>query len=108
MISESTAPNAGAPNAALQTQVTPKKFQFDQRYVAPIIDTALLIASQHQFGVLSLRFTLAAIITAILVEISLSKITTGKLPHLASAYISGISVGILIHTQFYWPFILCA
>jgi Na+-translocating ferredoxin:NAD+ oxidoreductase RnfD subunit len=106
MISESAASNAAIQSQA--TQATSKKFQFDQRYVAPIIVTSLLIASQHRFGVLSLRFTLSAIVTAILVEIALSKYTTGKFPHLASAYISGISVGILIHTQFYWPFILCA
>src|SRR5687767_2145608 len=98
MISESAAPST---TSTVSAQVEPKKFQFDQRYVAPIIVTSLLIASQDQYGVLNLHLTLSAIFTAILVEIALSKYTTGKFPHLASAYISGISVGILIHVQFY-------
>ncbi len=109
MISETAVPNttnAKAPSVAVET--VPKTRKFDQRYVAPIIVTCLLIASQSQFGVLNLKFTLSAIFTAIVCEIVLSKITTGKFPHLASAYISGISVGILIHTQFFWPFMVCA
>src|SRR5256885_2138959 len=31
----------------------------------------------------------------------------GKWPHLASAYISGISTGILIKSPELWPFVLC-
>lgn len=105
MISESVAAPTKAPVAV---ETAPKIRKFDQRYVAPIIVTCLLFVSQSQFGVLNLKFTLSAILTAVVCEILLSKITTGKFPHLASAYISGISVGILIHTQFFWPFMLCA
>lgn len=109
MISETAAPIAAPTHSeAAPVAATSKKWKFDQRYIAPIIVTALLFASQHSFGVLNLKFTLSAILTAIACEILLSKITTGKFPHLASAYISGISVGILIHTQFFWPFMLCA
>ena len=32
----------------------------------------------------------------------------GKWPHLASAYISGISVGILVRSPAFWPYALCA
>ncbi len=32
----------------------------------------------------------------------------GKWPHLASAYISGTSVGILLRTLAFWPFALCS
>ena len=110
MISETAAPQAKTPSVAIESSIetAPKARKFDQRYIAPIIVTCLLIASQSQFGVLNLKFTLSAIFTAIGCEILLSKITTGKFPHLASAYISGISVGILIHTQFFWPFMVCA
>jgi len=37
-------------------------------------------------------------------ELALSRLIRGQWPHLASAYISGISVGILIRTPLYWPF----
>ena len=32
----------------------------------------------------------------------------GKWPHLASAYITGISVGILIRSPAFWPYVLCS
>ncbi len=38
----------------------------------------------------------------------LARIFFGKWPHLASAYITGISVGILVRSPAYWPFALCA
>ena len=36
------------------------------------------------------------------------RLIVGKFPHLASAYISGISVGILIRSPHFWPYALCA
>jgi hypothetical protein len=51
---------------------------------------------------------LLAIATSIACELVLGKLITGKLPHLASAYISGISIGILIRSPFFWPYVLCA
>jgi hypothetical protein len=86
-----------------------KSFKLDQRYVAPLLITGILFVSQSGFGVLeSLPHTLTAIATAIFVEVILRKITVGKFPHLASAYISGISVGILLRTPLFWPFAACA
>ena len=32
----------------------------------------------------------------------------GKWPHLASAYVSGISVGILVRSPAFWPYALCS
>jgi hypothetical protein len=32
----------------------------------------------------------------------------GKIPNLASAYITGISVGILLRSPEYWPYALCS
>ena len=43
-----------------------------------------------------------------LAELVLARIFFGKWPHLASAYITGISVGILVRSPAYWPFALCA
>lgn len=101
MISES-APHAPAVAAS-------KKFAFDARYGPPLLITSIILVSHVLYGVLESPWhTLAAIVTAIALEVVLSQLTLGKFPHLASAYISGISVGILVRTPFFWPFVLCA
>ena len=90
-------------------KVPSKLFGIDARFVAPILITLILLAGQLSFGILeSYPKTVLAILTAIALELILGKIITGKLPHLASAYISGISVGILVRSPFLWPFALCA
>ncbi len=52
--------------------------------------------------------TFVAILVAIGMELFLGKLVTGKWPHLASAYISGISVGILVRSTEIWPYIVCS
>ena len=97
-----------APAVALPPPAA-KKFTVDPRYVAPLFITGILIIAQVSFGVLeSLPRTLTAIATSILTEIALALLFTKKFPHLASAYVSGISVGILVRSPFFWPFALCA
>jgi len=49
-----------------------------------------------------------AIITSILTEMILARLVHGKWKNLASAYISGISVGILVRSVYLWPFVLTA
>jgi Na+-translocating ferredoxin:NAD+ oxidoreductase RnfD subunit len=56
----------------------------------------------------SYRHTLLAIVSSIGLEIVLCRFQTGRFPHLASAYITGISVGILIRSPLAWPFIVCS
>jgi Na+-transporting NADH:ubiquinone oxidoreductase subunit NqrB len=81
----------------------------DQRYFAPALITAVLLAGQLTFGFLeSWTRTLLAIATAILVELVVVRAIYGKWPHLASAYVSGISVGILVRSPAFWPYALCA
>jgi Na+-transporting NADH:ubiquinone oxidoreductase subunit NqrB len=43
-----------------------------------------------------------------LAELALGRFVYGKWPHLASAYISGISVGILVKSPDLWPYVMCA
>jgi Na+-translocating ferredoxin:NAD+ oxidoreductase RnfD subunit len=38
----------------------------------------------------------------------LARLYRGQWPHLASAYISGISVGILVRSPAFWPYALCS
>jgi len=86
-----------------------KPWRFDNRYLAPILVTLVLIIGQISFGFLeSWSRTALAIATSILVEIGLGRVLFGKWPHLASSYISGISIGMLIRSPEVWPYALCA
>ena len=84
-------------------------FGIDKRYLAPILVTIVLIAGQLTFGFLeSWSRTALAILTAIAVELLLGRLFSGKWPHLASAYVSGISVGMLVRSPEFWPYALCS
>jgi Na+-transporting NADH:ubiquinone oxidoreductase subunit NqrB len=86
-----------------------RRFQFDKRYLAPLLVTMVLIAGQVSFGFLeSWSRTMLAIVTAIVVEMALGRVVFGRWPHLASAYVSGISVGMLVRSPEFWPYALCA
>jgi len=88
---------------------TARRFQFDKRYLAPLLVTMVLVAGQVSFGFLeSWSRTMLAIVTALLVEMVLGRVFFGRWPHLASAYVSGISVGMLVRSPEYWPYALCA
>jgi Na+-translocating ferredoxin:NAD+ oxidoreductase RnfD subunit len=81
----------------------------ENRFVPPVFITLILLIGHLSFGILeSYPKTLLAIATSILAELVLARIFFGKWPHLASAYITGISVGILVRSPAYWPFALCA
>jgi Na+-translocating ferredoxin:NAD+ oxidoreductase RnfD subunit len=82
-------------------------FSAQNRYLSPLLITTILLVGQLSFGLLeSFSRTLLAIGTAILFELVLARLMFGKFPHLASAYITGISVGILIRSPEYWPYAL--
>lgn len=81
----------------------------ENRFVPPVFITLILLVGHIGYGILeSYPKTLLAIATAIATELVLGRIFLGKWPHVASAYITGISVGILLRTPAYWPFALCA
>lgn len=86
-----------------------KLLTLDNRFLAPALITCILLGGQVTFGMLeSWTQTFIAIGAAIACEMVLGKCMVGKFPHLASAYVSGISVGILIRSPFLWPYALCA
>jgi Na+-transporting NADH:ubiquinone oxidoreductase subunit NqrB len=100
--SERLAPAAGRPRLLSQWRI-------DKRYLAPILVTVVLLVGQLTFGFLeSWSRTLLAITTAIGVELVLARLFTGAWPHLASSYISGISVGMLVRSPAIWPYALCS
>ncbi|HUF03702.1 MAG TPA: hypothetical protein VMM38_05935 [Aridibacter sp.] len=86
-----------------------KTFGIDTRLVMPLLITLILLVGQIFYGILeSYPQTLLAIGVAMLFDAALSKIDRGHFPFLASAYISGISVGILTRSPFFWTFALCS
>jgi Na+-translocating ferredoxin:NAD+ oxidoreductase RnfD subunit len=97
-----------APNPS-QTPQGKKWISLDSRYVPPLFITLILLAGQFSFGILeSYERTLLAIATSIATELILGRIFLGKWLNVASAYITGISVGILVRSPAFWPFAVAA
>jgi enediyne biosynthesis protein E5 len=106
-----TSPTSTLPQtpSSVPKKSLPKLFTLDNRYLAPILITGILLVGQITFGILeSYTRTGLAILSSILMELILGRLITGKWPHLASAYITGISVGILIRSPYFWPYVLCS
>ena len=84
-------------------------WSLDNRYLPPLLITCILLTGHLSFGILESPVrTGLAITTAIVAELALGRITYGVWVHPASAYITGISVGILLRSPFLWPYFLCA
>jgi hypothetical protein len=98
---------------------------FDNRFLAPILITLILIVANWQASILdnlsspflawltngavtTFSPTFAAILSALAMEMALGRAVRGRFPLLASAYISGISAGILIKSSYLWPYVMCA
>jgi enediyne biosynthesis protein E5 len=102
-----------ASSAPIEPQSRPNPiarfFSAQNQYLAPLLITLILVAGNLSFGLLeSFSRTALAIATSMLVEIALSLLVYRKFPHLASAYITGISVGILVRSPAFWPYALCS
>jgi Na+-translocating ferredoxin:NAD+ oxidoreductase RnfD subunit len=96
-----------APPTAVTAQERRRVFTIENRFLPPILITSILLAAHLSFGVLeSYQRTALAIATAIATELVMGRLTYGRWPHPASAYITGISVGILTRSPFYWPYAL--
>jgi hypothetical protein len=98
--------SAGAPARAPRKGLVPPALK---PYLAPILITCILALGEYEYRILeSYWHTALAIVASSLLEIILSRWVTGKWPHLASAYITGISVGILVRSYELWPYIACS
>jgi enediyne biosynthesis protein E5 len=103
-----TTPAVREPGATVVGRTDPR-FRIDKRYLAPILVTIVLIAGQVTYGFLeSWSRTALAISVAIAAELVLGRLFSGAWPHLASSYISGISIGMLIRSPAFWPYALCS
>ena len=86
-----------------------KKLSFSNRYLPPLFITTILVVGHFAYGILeSYERTALAIVFALVAELVLGRIFFGKWINLASAYISGISVGILLRSPAFWPYALCS
>jgi hypothetical protein len=101
-----------------------KLIKRDVRFHAPILITYILLISDASYGILenhtsewltwltngkvtSYSPTFVAMMATMAIDLVMARFLRGKWPHLSSAYITGISVGILIKSPALWPFVLC-
>ena len=99
--------------SAVDTSTLPvsgrRKLSLDNRYLPPLFITTILVVGHFAYGILeSYERTALAIFCALVTELVLGRIFFGKWLNLSSAYISGISVGILIRSPAFWPYALCS
>jgi len=85
-----------------------KKVLLDKRLLPPALITFIVLVGHFSFGILEgYDKILIAIATCVSTELLLGRIFVGKWPNLSSAYVSGNSVGFLVRSTLYWPFIVC-
>jgi Na+-translocating ferredoxin:NAD+ oxidoreductase RnfD subunit len=108
-------PDLGVSTTSTSSTMTPRPstlarwLSFDKRYLAPLLITCILAAGQLSFGFLeSYSRTALAIVIALVTELVVGRLFWGQWPQLASAYVSGISVGILVRSLAFWPYALCS
>jgi enediyne biosynthesis protein E5 len=86
-----------------------ESISIDRRFMTLVLITLILLAAHFSFGILeSYEKTLLAIGVSFAAEIVFSLTILRKWPHLGSAYMSGISIGILLRSPFLWPYALAA
>jgi Na+-translocating ferredoxin:NAD+ oxidoreductase RnfD subunit len=96
-------------NTVTAGELRKPRFRLDNRYIAPLFITFILLVGHLSYGILeSYPKTALAILTALVTELILGRIFFGKWLNLASAYITGISVGMLVRSPAFWPFALCS
>lgn len=78
-------------------------------YIPPLFITLILMVGQITFGILdSYVNVIISIATSLVAEIVLSWAILGTRKNLASAYVTGISVGILVRSNMVWPYVIAA
>ncbi len=98
-----------APPQTAQSVAWKRFFSPENRYLAPILITCILVVGHLSFGMLeSYKKTGLAIVASLLTELILGRLFVGKWPNLSSAYITGISVGILVRSPAFWSYAICA
>jgi Na+-translocating ferredoxin:NAD+ oxidoreductase RnfD subunit len=80
---------------------------FDRRVAAPLLITLILVGAHWSYGILRAYEAVAlAVVSTVAAEFALRRALTGQPPQLLSAYISGISISILVRSPALWPYAL--
>lgn len=96
-------------NTITASAIKKKNVFFTMQYVPPLLITLILIAGHLTFGILEgYKNILLSIGCSMLTELILARLVFGTWKNLSSAYITGISVGILVRSPYLWPFALTA
>jgi len=83
--------------------------RFDRRLIAPLLITLILAGAHWSFGMLrGYEAIVLAVGLAILTEVATRRVLTGEPAQVASAYVSGISITILVRSPVLWPYALGA
>jgi enediyne biosynthesis protein E5 len=81
--------------------------RYDSRWTGPLLISLILLSAHWSYGVLKGYEAIAlAVLSCLATELLLGLFILGERRPLASAYISGISVGILVHSPVLWPYAL--
>jgi len=81
----------------------------DRRLIAPLLITLILAGAHWSFGMLRGYEAIAlAVGLAMLTEVATRRLLTGEPAQIASAYVSGISITILVRSPVLWPYALGA
>lgn len=79
------------------------------KYAPPVFISLIVLTGHLAYGILeSYKAILLSITCSLLTELFLSRLVFGKWRNLSSAYISGISVSILVRSSYLWPFAITA
>ncbi len=83
--------------------------RYDKRLTLLVPFSLILLGAQWSFGILhGYRGIVAAVVTSVAAELVLAGLLRTHRRNLASAYMSGVSVAIMVRTPLLWPFVLCA
>lgn len=108
-MSQSATQSLDTPASGVVEETKKRKLSLDNRYIAPLFITLILVVGHFAYGILEgYEKTGIAIVSALVAELVLGRIFLGKWLNLSSAYISGISVGILVRSPALWPFALAS
>ena len=89
--------------------IVPQKRKNYFSLLPPAFITIIVLVGQFTYGVLdNYLYLVAAIVTSLVADMFFSRFIYGTKKNLASAYITGNSVGILIRSNVLWPYIITA
>jgi len=94
---------------AVEVTFMQKAGAFFQKYMGPIFISLILLVGHLSFGILEgYENLIITVVTCMIIDTVIGRLYTGSWKNVASAYISGISVSILVRSTVVWPYIVTA